>query len=246
MYCLLWKAINRCVSSSAWQTCDVLQGSMLGPVLFCLYVHQFKGIHCHCFAARPSYTFFSTWMSSRLLIRDQTSENFLQLNPDRRVLIIGVLVHYGSWTNGLKKPRSFLWPTYELWVPHKGFYIVISCFNFLFFLQCLHGTVHCTWRMLFNWLSFHGCIIRQANTFPSFFHCHYLFSVSVYSHTGQVLSLTYIFCVFCVSVVRQLCPCKIVNSLSVAVKKQQQELQPWANVTSATGRNPVSLSICTT
>ena len=99
-------AINDHVSPSADLKYGVRQGSILGPILFSLYmlplgvlIRRFNQVSYHCYAD-DTQLYFSFKMSNHsklsilndcvLSIKDWMSQNFLQLNPDKtEILIIG-------------------------------------------------------------------------------------------------------------------------------------------------------------
>ena len=100
-------AIDNFMSSSAWLSCGVPQGSILGPTLFSLYmlplgllISPFKCMSYHCYADNTLLLYISvnsndlgklsTLHDCLTAIKIWMSDNFLQLNSDKtEVLIIG-------------------------------------------------------------------------------------------------------------------------------------------------------------
>ena len=99
-------AIDNFMSSSAQLSCGLPQGSILGPILFSLYmlplgllISQFKCMSYHCYVDNTQLYIsinsnelgkLSTLYDCLTAIKIWMSDNFLQLNPDKtEVLIIG-------------------------------------------------------------------------------------------------------------------------------------------------------------
>ena len=99
-------SINDYVSAPTQLTCGVPQGSILGPILFSLYmlplgdiISRFNHVSYHCYAD-DTQLYFSFKPSSHsnlsilndclTAVKDWMAQNFLQLNPDKtEILFIG-------------------------------------------------------------------------------------------------------------------------------------------------------------
>ncbi len=93
--------VQNYTSSTAPVSCGVLQGSVLAPLLFALYLlplgqlNNFEGIHYHCYADDIQlYIYFksheitnlSTLLNCINSIKVWMANNYLQLNPEKKYL----------------------------------------------------------------------------------------------------------------------------------------------------------------